>query len=90
MSRRRGVVQSDDEETSPRVSSRPSEVDAPTLPNVVKLETEHYQKMRLVESEMRAWSNELVQAMSRVSDAAVGIEELKDMPRREEVCLFAA
>ena len=98
MSRRRGVVHSDDEDGSSRNSlragsrpSRPSEVPLQTVPdleNVVKLDTQHYEKIRLILArENRQMADQLGKAIGLVSDAAVPIEELNNMPEREDVFL---
>jgi len=99
MSRRRGVVHSDDEENTPvqpsRNShrpvarpSRPSEVvppQIPDLPNVAKLDAQDLQKVLLIESHHRVLQEKLNNALNIVSDTAVAVEELKDMPQRSEV-----
>ena len=92
MSRRRGVVHSDDEgEPSSRNShrpvprpSRPSEA-IPELPNVAKLSAEDLQRIRLIDGENRALKEKINNAFNTVGDAAVAVEELKLSNHRAEV-----
>jgi hypothetical protein len=98
MSRRRGVVVSDDEATpapsrtatsrsvSQKERPRASDPPAPDLPAVAKLSPEEVQKVKLLLRDLHPLKAILTSSMSIVSDTAVAVEELQVSAENTEVC----
>jgi hypothetical protein len=101
MSRRRGIVHSDDEElaaapsrssavhsTSRNQSSRgPTEGPIPDLPAVAKLSPEEVQKLRLLMADHQA-TTMITSAMNVINDTAVAVEELEVSDENKEVLQY--